>query len=156
MARKTLIYTVSDAGRDFQKKFVITEMPASQAERWGTRALMGMVKGGAQVPDEIVEIGGMAGVAAMAGLGRRMIAAAASAFASMPFDVAEPLLDEMMGCVLSQPNPADPRITRVLTETDIEEVQTRVKLRAEVLKLHLDFLPAAAPQEPIPAAATPA
>jgi hypothetical protein len=154
MARKTLRYTVADAGRDSGKVFVLTEMPASQAERWGTRALMGMVKGGAQVPDEFVEIGGMAGLAAMAGLGRRMIAFIASAFASMPFDLAEPLLDEMMGCVQSQPNPADPRITRVLTESDIEEVQTRLKLRAEVLKLHLDFLPAAAPQEPIPATAT--
>ncbi|MCI0152402.1 hypothetical protein KNO81_42165 [Paraburkholderia sediminicola] len=55
------------------------------------------------------------------------------------FHDAELLLDEMMGCVSIQPNPADPKIVRGLIPDDIEEVNTRVLLRREVFRLHTGF-----------------
>ncbi|MEG4669546.1 hypothetical protein UXP85_25165, partial [Enterobacter cloacae] len=57
---------------------------------------------------------------------------------------ARPLLDELMKCVQAVPNPADQNIKRPLIDDDTEEVMTRLKLRGEVFKLHVDFLTAAA------------
>jgi hypothetical protein len=47
----------------------------------------------------------------------------------------KPLLDEMFACVQI----TEPKITRSLTPDDIEEVTTRLKLREEVLQIHLGF-----------------
>ncbi|EPK3139487.1 hypothetical protein [Enterobacter cloacae] len=49
-----------------------------------------------------------------------------------------------MKCVQAVPNPADQNIKRPLIDDDTEEVMTRLKLRGEVFKLHVDFLTAAA------------
>jgi hypothetical protein len=51
----------------------------------------------------------------------------------------------MWDCVAFMPDPAKPQIVRKLFEEDIEEVATRIKLRAEVWKLHTGFLKAVAP-----------
>ncbi|WP_444859382.1 hypothetical protein [Serratia sp. (in: enterobacteria)] len=44
-----------------------------------------------------------------------------------------------MTCVQAVPNPADKTVVRPLIEADIDEVATRLNLRAEVFKLHVDF-----------------
>ena len=128
MARKTLRYTVGDAGRDQGKVFVITEMPASQAEKWAIRAFMAAAGAGAQIPDDLHAQG-------MAGLFR----IGSEALAKIPFELAEPLLDEMMDCVQIAPSPANPSVVRSLIEDDIEEVATRVRLRTQILQLHVGF-----------------
>lgn len=128
MARKVLTYTVTDEGRDRGKAFVLTEMPAAKAERWAMRALQGLIKAGVEMPDEA----SAAGVQGLAIFGFR-------AFGAMDFDVAEPLLDEMMTCVTCLPDPTRPQVVRNLIEDDIEEVVTRVKLRLEIFKLHVNF-----------------
>lgn len=133
MARKTLTYTVSDEGRDKGKVFVLTEMPATQAERWAVRAFLAMSKNGIEIPDGAAE----SGWAAVAKMGVSMIG-------RMHADDAIPLLDEMMGCVKLIPNPGNTSVVRSLVEDDIEEVATRLKLRVEVFKLHADFSRAAA------------
>ena len=51
MARKVSNYTVTKEGRDLGKTFVITEMPASRAEAWATRALLALMAGGVELPD---------------------------------------------------------------------------------------------------------
>jgi hypothetical protein len=132
MARKTKIYTVPDAGRDQGKSFLITEMSAARAESWAMRALLALIKNGAQVPDGF-ERAGMAGIAqvGLAGL------------SGLEYKDAQPLLAEMMSCVAIQCDPSRPNFTRALIEDDIEEIQTLVKLKAEVWAIHTDFLKAA-------------
>jgi hypothetical protein len=126
--RKTLTYVVQDEGRDTGKHFLLTEMPASQAERWAIRAFLAMAKGGIELPDGI-EQSGMAGIAKV-GLGLLL---------KIPPEDALPLLDEMMGCVQFIPNPSNKAVFRALIEDDIEDVMTRFKIRKEVFGLHVDF-----------------
>lgn len=133
MARKTLRYTVPDEGRDRGKVFVITEMPASQAEKWAIRAFMAAAATGAEIPDDLAAMG-------MAGLFRL----GSEALSKIPFEQAEPLLDEMMGCVQIAPNPGNPSVVRGLIEDDIEEIATRVRLRTQILQLHVGFSAAGA------------
>ena len=78
------------------------------------------------------------GMAGMAQLGIK-------ALAGLKWEVAEPLLKEMWTCVQIMPDPSKPHVLRNLIEEDIEDVMTRVKLRAEVWKLHTGFLQAADP-----------
>ena len=133
MARKELSITITAEGRDKGKAFFIREMPASQSEKWAIRALLAMGKGGIEVP-EGAERAGFAGIA-------RMLM---TLIVKLPYDDAEVLLDEMFRCIQIQPDPQRPNVVRALVEDDIEEVSTRITLRAEVFKLHAGFLSAAA------------
>lgn len=133
MARKELYYTVEDKGRDNGKKFYIREMSATQAEWWAIRAILAMANNGINLPDNLSDMG----MAGMAKVGLEMVA-------KIPPDDARPLLDELMKCVQAVPNPDDQSIKRPLIDDDTEEVITRLKLRGEVFKLHVDFLTAAA------------
>lgn len=132
MARKELFYTVESKGRDAGKVFYIKEMSASAAEWWAIRAGMAMAKNGVNMPDNFSEMG----MAGMAKVGLEMVA-------KIPPGDAKPLLDELMACVKSVPNPDNHSIQRNLIDDDTEEVATRLKLRAEVFKLHVDFFTAA-------------
>lgn len=126
--RKTATITITDEGRDKGKVFLLREMPASRAEMWGIRAFMALAKSGIDIPDNVAQMG-LAGIA-MIGF---------KAVSGMSFDDAKPLLDELMTCVSIMPDPSQPAVTRALVEDDIEEIGTRLKLRAEVFKLHVDF-----------------
>ena len=127
MARRTDTF-VATVGRDAGKHFFLTELPASQAEKWAARAFLAMAKSGLEIPDGIAEMG-LAGIAAM-GL---------KALGGMSFEVAGPLLDEMFTCVRIIPDPKHPEVVRVLIEDDIEEIGTRLQLRKAVFGLHVDF-----------------
>lgn len=133
MARKELYYTVEDKGRDNGKVFYIREMSATQAEWWAIRAILAMANNGINLPDNLSDMG----MAGMAKVGLEMVA-------KIPPEDARPLLDELMKCVQAVPNPDDLNIKRPLIDDDTEEVITRLKLRGEVFKLHVDFLTAAA------------
>lgn len=127
--RKTKVVTITDEGRDKGKQFLLTEMPASRAEKWAVRALLALARSGVDVPDNLV-LTGMAGLMEVGLLALRGIS----------FSDAEPLLDEMIGCVMVMPDPiGNPTFARNLIEDDIEEVATRVQLRSEVFSLHTDF-----------------
>jgi hypothetical protein len=128
MARKELTLTIDTAGRDVNKTFYIREMSATKAERWATRALLALLKSGIEIPEDIAQAG-LAGVAAM---GLR-------AFGGIDFADAEPLLAEMLACVQIIPDPSRPMVRRGVIEDDIEEVGTLLRLREEVLSLHLGF-----------------
>ena len=149
MARRQAIIRGTN-GRDKGKAYLITEMPASHAERWAMRAIMAMASSGAEMPDGM-EGAGLAGIASMvAGADPETPALAMLArgalvlFSRVPFDVAEQLMANMFSCVQMIPDPARTDVVRYLIEDDIEEVATRLKLRAELLKLHLGFSSAAA------------
>jgi hypothetical protein len=127
--RKTATVTIDEDGRDKGKSFRLTEMSAMKTEKWATRALLALANGGVDIPDGL-ERSGLAGLAVV---GIQLLG-------KLDYDVAAPLLDEMMSCVEIK---TDARI-RSLTPDDIEEVSTLLFLRAEVFKLHASFFPAVA------------
>ncbi|WP_447867551.1 hypothetical protein [Rahnella bonaserana] len=131
MARKIAQYEVKEAGRDKGKIFILTEMSASQAERWALRALLAVGRSGIDIPEGIEK----AGFSAIASFGLNLVM-------KLPMEDAEILLDEMFTCIKVLPDPKKPDLTRSLIEDDIEEVKTRVQLRKAIFDLHVDFLKA--------------
>lgn len=131
MARKTATYVVADEGRDKGKTFLLTEMSAAKAEDWALRALLALSAANTQAPDDAPTLG----MAGLAEIGVKKLLA-------LPFSVLKPLLEELMGCVEIVPDTHRPQVHRALIDGDVEEVVTRMKLKWEVLQLHLDFLPA--------------
>lgn len=137
MARKTLRVTVTDEGRDKGKTFVLTELPADQAERWFIRALLGLTQSGADISSESMA----GGAASFAALGIQ-------ALGGITWPVLEPLLDEMFECI--QYAPPDTRLPSqgisFGINSQIEEVRTRFLLRVAILELHIGFsLPGGTP-----------
>lgn len=132
--RKQSIVTFTGEDRDKGKVFVVTEMAARVAEKWALRFLLALQRGGIDVPPELAHLG-FVGVASA--IGSKMIGGLAP-------DEVEPLLEELMKCVQVMPNPGNPTLTRALVDSgiegdDIEEVLTRVKLKLEVVALHVGF-----------------
>lgn len=138
MGRKTKT-VVASYGRDANKNYLITEMSAAQAEKWGMRALLLFQGSGETIPMEVRGLG-MVGVA--------IIGFNAFMRANIDPDKLEPLLDEMMTCVriVRDPSAADrttgqPVPHALISDNDIEEIQTRLWLRSEVVALHTGFSP---------------
>lgn len=127
MARKIAKVEIVDRGE--RKKFLITEMSATDAENWALELFFALANAGADIPDDLAEMG-FAGLAQV-GL---------TALGKLPYTTAKPLLDRMMGCVQFIPEPDNELIVRFLMEGDIEDVTTRLKLRKEVWNLHTGFL----------------
>ena len=126
MARKTKTVTIDAENRDKGKIFIITEMPAAQAETWAMRAFLALARSGVEIPQDIASAG-LAGIASM-GL---------KALGALDWEVAGPLIAEMMDCVkILSP---DGKVERKPLPDEIEEITTRLLLRKEVLALHLDF-----------------
>lgn len=143
MARKTQIITVTSDGRDKGKSFLITEFPPRRAEAWAYRALSSVARSGQSGLDaETMDAIRDTGMAAVAALGLRAIT-------SLPYDDAQPLLDEMIEAVSFVPDKSKidkstmAPYSRFLTDDDIEEVATVLQLRDEVFKLHTGFSVAA-------------
>ena len=134
MARKITQYSVTEEGRDKGKLFLITEMSARQAEAWAARILLALMASNVNLPENFADLG----MAALAELGLR-------ALSGLKWDVAEPLLEEMMACVQIVPDPKKTNVHRPLIEEDIEEIVTRLKLKVEVWQLHVGFLQSVIP-----------
>jgi hypothetical protein len=134
MARKTIDYVEQGNGRDKGKVFRITELPAEDAEEWGARAVFALMNAGVDIPDDVAKQG-LAGLAAIG----------VAALTKVPFDQAKPLFEKMMQCVTFIPDPSRPQVSRALFADDIEEVSTRLKLRKEIVMLHLSFFTDASP-----------
>ncbi len=130
--RKTATFTVEAEGRDKSKSFLLTEMAATKAEDWAIRAMLALGAANVELPDGALELG----MAALAEVGLKRLF-------SLNADTVKPLLDELMECVQIQPDRKRPEVRRALIENDIEEVRTLLTLKWEVLKLHMDFFPAA-------------
>lgn len=139
--RKTEIVTVPawPGGRDAGKHFRVTEMPAAQAEKWAMRALIALNQSKASIPLELRGIG-MEGIF-LVGLNIFLQG-------DIKPEVLEPLMDEMFSCVKIVRDPkskdkttGEPIATDLVSEDDIEDVQTRAWLRSEVLRVHTGFSP---------------
>lgn len=127
MPRKTKIVTINQDGRDKGRRYLITEMSGSQGERWASRALSALAKSNPDMAE--MKASGMAGIAA---LGLKVLL-------TIAWEDAEPLLDEMFATVAFIPDQSRPDVIRPLIEDDVEEVQTRVALRGEIIELHTGF-----------------
>jgi hypothetical protein len=127
MPRRIVTVTITAEGRDKGKQFILREMSAEDAEAWGTRALLAIVRGGGpNVSEETVSMG-LAGLAVL-GIG---------SLGAVQYDELKPLLKEMMGCVTVQ-TPSG--VERVMNgQDDIEEIATLLQLRKELLELHVGF-----------------
>lgn len=143
MTIRTLHWTAGpDCGRDKGKRFLITEMPSDQGERWACRLLLALANGGAKLPPGVLDMGiaGVASLAAAAVLALRHLQ-------GLQWAEVEPLLDEMMDCVQLHPLGMTPGGAEIPPQNlmtgrncQIEEIATRLKLKWEVLGLHVDFL----------------
>ncbi|AWB21240.1 hypothetical protein DA075_10210 [Methylobacterium currus] len=139
MARREKRVTIpSDdpENRDGGKTYFLKEMPATQAEDWAMRALLALTAAGAEIPDDL-EGAGMAGLAVMG----------VQALTGLKHADVKPLMDEMFTCVQACPDRGNPNVVRPLVEDDIEEVQTRLLLRKEILQLHVGFSLPGAPSK---------
>lgn len=126
--RKNILIKIEAEGRDKGKVFLLREMPAVQAEKWAARAFLAMARSDVDIPADVAGTG-MAGIA-IVGL---------KALGGVTFELAEPLMDEMMACVAIVPDPGRPEVTRALIVDDFEEVRTILQLRKELLTLHTGF-----------------
>ncbi len=133
MARKTKTIAIPQAegNRDSGKTFLLTEMSAAQSEKWALRALGAIANSGMGIPPDVMRLG----------MGT-LVAVGFKGLLTMQFDDAEPLLDEMMQCVVIVPDPKNPNIVRPVDDEDIEDISTRLMLRSEVFELHTGFSPA--------------
>lgn len=132
--RKQSTVTITDENRDKGKIFVVKEMPARVAEKWALRFLLALQRSGIDIPEDSRNLGF---VGIMTAVGAKMIG-------GLSPDEVEPLLDKLMSCVEVMPSPANPLLTRPIVDQgiegdDIEEVATRVKLKMEVVALHVGF-----------------
>jgi hypothetical protein len=115
-----------EGSRDIGKTFRIKEMDADRGEAWAIRAILSLTNSGVDMEG----VSGWAGIAqaGFQGLGR------------LKYEDAKPLLDEMFECITFVPDPKRSQaVERALVLDDIEEVATRLLLRAEVFKLHVGF-----------------
>ena len=131
--RETIDIIIDAEGRDKGKCFVIKEMAALPAEKWAYRLITALAHAGADV--DVIQGSGMAGLAA----------AGIQALPMLNFRDVEPLMDEMLECVSIRPDPrGNPTFTRPLVlngsdNDEVEEVTTLMRLRAEILDLHMRF-----------------
>lgn len=130
--RKTANHKITAEGRDKGKLFLLTEMSAEQGEDWAMRVLLALMQSNVQVPEGFLDAG-MAGLAEM-GL---------KSLSGITWELAKPLMQELMACINFIPDPRNPHVNRGLFEGDIEEIATRAALKWEVLQLHVDFSKAA-------------
>lgn len=147
MARREKLVTITEDNRDRGKRFIVREMPADAAEWWAIRALIVMGNAGVSLPAGVLE-GGMAGLAGMEaakGVASALFAIGLRMMPGVDANALKPLLDEMTGCLNYQPPGGHkPQVLEEGELSQIEEISTRLKLRAEVLELHLGFSLAAA------------
>lgn len=121
--RKTV--DITGIARDESRVYRITEMSAFKAEKWAMRALWAIAGANIELPENI-------STAPLA----KLVEIGFTALSKIPFNIAEPLLNEMLECVtVVLPDSS----TRKLLPDDIEEFRTILKLRKEVIALHVDF-----------------
>src|SRR5688572_6457614 len=101
MARRTKIVTITDRGtpehpnRDFNRRYLVTEMPADKAERWAIRLLLALANAHAKVPEEQA----MAGLNGLNITIPQLLVQGIRSLAGLRFEDAEPLLADMFSCV---------------------------------------------------------
>lgn len=130
MARKTAEIVIDADNRDRGKKFLLTEMGSSRAEDWAARALCGVL-GAVDIPNAPDPSEGMAGLARVVGDVK---------VTGLDWAKLRPLSDDLLGCVeiVTEAGPRM-RLTPATVDAYVEEPTTLMRLRMEVLALHVGF-----------------
>jgi hypothetical protein len=129
MKPKQAYVTITDDSDDNGKMFVIEKMHAEPLEDWGMRVLLALARSKIDIPSDI-ESAGIAGLLRYGFTG---------ALSQIHIEDLRPLLAEMFECIQIIPDPANRAFVRPLVSNDIEEVSTRLKLRADWIYLHTGF-----------------
>jgi hypothetical protein len=143
MARKEQRVLITADGRDKGKTFVLHEMPSKQAEWWFIRLVIALANAGARLPEDTL-FGGAAAFAEMQTTLRNSLIVAIRAIQGLDSRDVKSLLDEMSPFIKFQPT-ADAAVLppeQTLFEGDacqIEEVSTWIKLRYDLVQLHVGF-----------------
>lgn len=112
--------------RDAGKTYLLTEMPALKAERWGRHAVAACSRNDLDVKGELAKLGL---------LGFYLVGF--QALAGGDVEAVDALMDEMLTCIKIVESPT---LARPLGgDGDIEEVSTLFRLRKELLELHMGF-----------------
>lgn len=135
--RKQEVVKVVLQNRDAGKHFLITEWSAEKAEAWAVRALIAYNRGGGDVPAAAID----GGMEAIFWLGVNTFLRG-----QMKSEEVIPILNELLDCVKIIRDPKARGLDGSIIATDIlpgsddvEEVQTRLWLRSEVLRVHTNF-----------------
>jgi hypothetical protein len=131
MGRHTETITIQDEGRDKGKVFVLTEMPATAAEKWATQALYLLAQSGVSISEKQHQAGmsGLAGALSKAAGGIGQLKA-----------LQDPSLDAWWDCVKYVHDPKHmPQAINQGEACQIEEIKTVTFLRMQVLRLHTAF-----------------
>jgi hypothetical protein len=105
-------------------------MDADRAEAWAMRAFFALTNSGAQIPQQLIDDGPSMAAIAVVGL---------TGLQGLPYAMAAPLLDELMACAEFVPDASRPQVTLRDLDKHIEEVKTRLYLKARAFVLHTGF-----------------
>jgi hypothetical protein len=132
--RREAEITIITAGRDKGKIYRIRELNAVPAEEWFTRAMQMLIRAGVEVPPNILQEGAM-------GFVTMGIGACLTGLGKAPYEDYKMLMDQMLVCITGfKENPSAPWIEILPVILDqTEEVGTLIKLREEIISLHLGF-----------------
>jgi hypothetical protein len=132
--RRKVTFVVTDGNRDRGKEFDIEEMPATQAEEWCIRTLMLLARSGTDMPPDIFQQGAMGFVV----IG---MATAMTGLAKAPWSEVKPLMDEMMLCIKGyrQASGKPTIMQHSVILSQVEEPVTLMRLREEIISVHLGF-----------------
>lgn len=129
MARKTKEIII-DNGRDKGNTYVITEKSALEAEKFFVKLLLSVGKN-TNLSEVMADQGSLTALTNKEALTELLF--------SLDYDVAEELMDEMMTCVQFKYVIKGAPDTRPLIKEDIQDVSTLMRLREEVINLHINF-----------------
>jgi len=121
--RKEIEITI-EQGRDAGKTFKITEMGSVQMDRWATKALCLFGRSNQDLR-------------AIAKMGVLEII---KAFSSVPYEEAQPLLDELLACASFKKDGVYVAMKGSMIDGVVEDFTTLFRLRVEALKIHFGFL----------------
>lgn len=122
--RKKALVTIDAENRDNGKRYLIEELPALQAERWGRRLVSKIAREGVPVPEGVAALG----MAALTTL---------PLLTYLKWLDDEELVGELLSCVKAWP--AGAPSARPMRSNDFEEILTITQLRMEVVALHVGF-----------------
>ncbi|MFB9871045.1 hypothetical protein ACFFLJ_06890 [Acetobacter farinalis] len=126
-------YTVTTEGPDAGKVFVISRMPAFQAERWG-RAFLHAATVGTPFEARAVYADAIAEVA-RSEIGLNVLRSVDPA-------LSDPLEKELRDCIKIKPDPARPAVTRPIIDGDFEDIGTFIDLQQVAFGFNTGFFQA--------------
>lgn len=132
MARNTKEVFI-DSGRDKGNTYVITEKSALEAEKFFVKLLLSVGKN-TNLSEVLVNQGSLTALSNKEAILELLL--------SLDFDVAQELMDEMLTCVKFKYFLKGMPETRPLIKEDIQDLSTLMKIREEVINLHINFIEA--------------